>query len=77
MPTLTEQLDAYVKQLTPMEKKVLQIAKEHLETSFSLENSIGFIKWKEAQVQVQVQAQAQVQAQTQVQVQVQAQAQTL
>jgi hypothetical protein len=65
MPTLTEQLDAYVKQLTPMEKKVLQIAKEHLETSFSLENSIGFIKWKEAQ--------AQVQAQTQVQVQVQAQ----
>jgi len=63
MPTLTEQLDAYVKQLTPMEKKVLQIATEHLETSFSLENSIGFIKWKQAQVQAQTQVQAPAPAQ--------------
>jgi len=43
------QIDAYIKQLTPMEKKVLQIAREHLETSFSLENSIGFIKWQAGQ----------------------------
>ena len=63
MPSLTEQLDAYVKQLTPMEKKVLQIATEHLETSFSLENSIGFIKWKQAQVQAEAPAQVQAQAQ--------------
>jgi hypothetical protein len=35
----------YVNQLSIIEKKVLQIAKEHLETSFSLETSIGFIKW--------------------------------
>lgn len=65
MPTLTEQLDAYVNQLTPMEKKVLQIAREHLETSFSLENSIGFIKWQAQQTQApKVQAQAQAQVQT-------------
>jgi len=70
MPSLTEQLDVYVKQLTPMEKKVLQIATEHLETSFSLENSIGFIKWKQAQVQAQAQAQAEAQAQVQAQAQI-------
>jgi len=40
------EVEAYVKQLTPIEKKVLKIATEHLETSFSLENSIGFLKWK-------------------------------
>jgi len=54
MPTAEQaqaQIDAYIKQLTPMEKKVLQIAREHLETSFSLENSIGFIKWQAAQQQ--------------------------
>ena len=43
------EVEAYVKQLTPIEKKVLQIATEHLETSFSLENSIGFLKWKSEQ----------------------------
>jgi hypothetical protein len=41
-----QQMEAYIKQLTPIEKKVLQIATEHLETSFSLENSIGFCKWQ-------------------------------
>lgn len=52
MPTtLTEQLEEYVNQLTPIEKKVLKIATEHLETSFSLENSIGFLKWKTKQEQ--------------------------
>jgi hypothetical protein len=49
--TLTEQLEAYVNQLTPIEKKVLKIATEHLETSFSLENSIGFLKWQTKQEQ--------------------------
>ena len=38
-------VDEYIKQLSATEKKVLQIAKEHLETSFSIENSIGFKKW--------------------------------
>jgi len=33
-------------QLSPMEKKVLEIATSHLESSFSLEKSIGFQNWK-------------------------------
>ena len=43
----TEQ-NAYIAQLTPQEKKVLQIAREHLETSFSLVKSIGFQQWQQA-----------------------------
>ena len=56
----------YISQLSDMEKIVLKIAQEHLETSFSLEKSIGFKSWlalqaKQTQVQVaQVQV-AQVQ----------------
>lgn len=46
---------AYMKQLTPMEQKVLQIAASHLETSFSLVKSIGFQEW-----QAQQQAQQQI-----------------
>ena len=45
LPPTAQQLEDYVQQLTPVEKKVLQIAKEHLESSFSLEHSIGFQKW--------------------------------
>jgi hypothetical protein len=35
----------YMNQLSDIEKIVLKIAKEHLETSFSLEKSIGFKTW--------------------------------
>ena len=35
----------YISQLNDIEKKVLTIAKEHLETSFSIEKSIGFKQW--------------------------------
>jgi hypothetical protein len=38
-------LTEYVAQLSDIEKTVLKIAKEHLETSFSLEKSIGFKTW--------------------------------
>ena len=38
-------LKEYINSLSEMEKKVLQIAIEHLETSFSLEKSIGYQKW--------------------------------
>ena len=68
----------YISQLSDMEKIVLKIAQEHLETSFSLEKSIGFKSWLALQVQVeQVQAgQAQVQAEQaqaeQIQIQIQA-----
>ena len=38
-------LKDYVAQLSEIEKTVLKIAQEHLETSFSLEKSIGFKTW--------------------------------
>jgi len=37
----------YVKQLSDCEKKALEIAKDHLQSSFSLEKSIGYIKMME------------------------------
>ena len=42
---MPELLLTYVQQLSPREKQVLKIAQEHLETSFSLEKSIGFKLW--------------------------------
>lgn len=38
-------IDNYISQLNDIEKNVLKIAKEHLETSFSIEKSIGFKQW--------------------------------
>lgn len=38
-------IDIYISQLNDIEKKVFTIAKEHLETSFSIEKSIGFKQW--------------------------------
>jgi len=37
----------YVNQLDELEKIALDVAKEQLESSFSIEKSIGFLKWKE------------------------------
>ena len=51
-------IEAYIAQLTQMEKKVLKIAMSHLETSFSLVKSIGYQEWQQAQKQ-QTQAQKQ------------------
>lgn len=39
-------INEYLKSLTPVEKKTLEIAKEHLQSSFNMEKSIGFINWK-------------------------------
>ena len=38
------ELDNYVKQLSPLERGVFEIASGHLGSSFSLLHSIGFIK---------------------------------
>jgi hypothetical protein len=35
----------YINQLSENEKKALEIAKDHLQSSFSLEKSIGYIKF--------------------------------
>jgi len=50
-----KEIAAYLLQLSPMEKQILNIAETHLETSFSLVKSIGFQEW-----QAQAQAQAAV-----------------
>ena len=58
-----KEIAAYLLQLSPMEKQILNIAKTHLETSFSLVKSIGFQEWQAEQAQAQAQAeQAQAQA---------------
>jgi len=36
----------YISQMSIQERKAYEIAKEHLETSFNIEKSIGFIEWK-------------------------------
>ena len=43
--SLEKYTEKYIESLTDKEKKVLEIAKEYLETSFNLKKSIGFIKW--------------------------------
>ncbi len=35
----------YIKQLSFMEKKALEIAKEDLGSSFNIEKSIGYLSW--------------------------------
>lgn len=48
MDTITENsdnLNSYLKSLSPKEFKAYLIAKEHLGTSYDIEKSIGFIKW--------------------------------
>ena len=53
----------YIAQLNPMEQKILQIARSHLETSFSLKKSIGFQEWQAKQQQAQQQQAKQQKAQ--------------
>ena len=48
---MSNEMAAYISQLTPMEQKVLKIAASHLETSFSLVKSIGFQEWQKAQAE--------------------------
>ena len=42
--------EAYVQQLDPKELIIYNIAKDHLGSSFNLELSIGFIKWKKSYI---------------------------
>ena len=47
--TVDKHIQTYISQLYDIEKKVLSIAKDHLETSFSIEKSLGFKEWLEKQ----------------------------
>ena len=42
-------IEEYLKQLNQLEEKTLKIAQEHLESSFSIEKSIGFQQYVESQ----------------------------
>lgn len=41
----TENIDMYLKSLSPKEFKAYLIAKNHLGMSFDIEKSIGFLQW--------------------------------
>ena len=43
----TDIVKQYISTLSPNEKKAYEIAKSHLESSFDIEKSIGFKKFKE------------------------------
>jgi len=43
--SLEIQLQNYLDSLSEKEKQTLEIAKDHLQTSFCLEKSIGFLEW--------------------------------
>ena len=46
MPSKKNNLaEKYIKQLSMMEKKALEIAKEDLGSSFNIEKSIGYLSW--------------------------------
>ena len=42
-------LDTYIASLSPLAKKGLEIARDHLDSSFSLEKSIGFMEFVKTQ----------------------------
>lgn len=42
---LEHYVEQYIAQLSPQEKLVLDIAVSHLESSFEITKSIGFVKW--------------------------------
>jgi len=46
--------DTYIKSLSEIEQKALNIAQEQLQSSFSIEKSIGFLEWKKSQSQTEV-----------------------
>lgn len=42
---INQYISEYIETLDETEKLVLEIAKEHLESSFCIERSVGFVKW--------------------------------
>ena len=45
--SIKDLINEYINELDEMEKIALDVAKDELESSFSIEKSIGFLKWKE------------------------------
>ena len=46
---MDKQIEGYIAQLNEQEKLVLEIAKDHLGSSFDIERSIGFTSWLKTQ----------------------------
>lgn len=46
---MDKQIEAYIAQLDEQETLVLEIAKDHLGSSFDIERSIGFTSWLKEQ----------------------------
>ena len=46
------ELEAYKASLSPSERQVLDIAAQHLKSSFDLSRSIGFLQWQDGQESV-------------------------
>ena len=46
---MDKQIERYISQLNEQEKLVLEIAKDHLGSSFDIERSIGFTSWLKEQ----------------------------
>ena len=46
MPEVEEQIKEYIESFNEKEKIAYEIAKKQLESSFNIEKSIGFMKWK-------------------------------
>jgi hypothetical protein len=42
---LEEKIQQYIKQLDEQQQLVLKIAMEHLESSFDISKSVGFVEW--------------------------------
>jgi hypothetical protein len=47
----SKDVESYLNSLDELEKKTLDIAKSHLGTSFNVRKSVGFIKWKQANIE--------------------------
>jgi len=46
MENKNEEVQEYIEQLNEMEKITMEIAIKHLESSFDVEKSIGYLNWK-------------------------------
>ena len=49
MNTEDKSIQEYLNSLNEQERKTLEIAKDHLGTSFNIRKSIGYITWKNKQ----------------------------
>ena len=43
----TEETRKYINQMSSLEQKIYEIDREELKTSFNIEKSIGYLKWKQ------------------------------